>query len=267
MTIRQMASHQMAIQPALLAVCGALAVLGANPAAQAQAPAQTALSCSTFTTEPLPPPAPRVAAWPVKRFEAIKEQVRSAPHRVLFLGDSLTERFPHDAPDIWREHMQKRDVLNAGVSGDRSENLLWRLRNGNLAGKPPSLVIVLSGTNDLAYDGKPRSPALAAEGVRANLLYLRQVLPNTPILLLGLLPRSASPDSGLRRKTVAVNELISRCADGRSVFYADLGRALLDAQGRLTAGISPDRLHFSEIGYARLAPRLDALIDGLTLRR
>src|SRR4051794_31236279 len=229
--------------------------------------AQTALPCGVFTTEPLPPPAPRIAAWPVKRFEAIKERVRSAPHRVLFLGDSLTERFPHDAPDIWREHMQTRDVLNAGVSGDRSENLLWRLQNGNLPAKPPSLVVMLIGTNDLTYDGKPRSPALAAEGIRANLLYLRQVLPDTPILLLGLLPRGASPDSPLRRKTVAVNELIARCEDRRSVFYADLGGALLDSQGRLTPEISPDRLHFSEIGYAKLAPRLDVLIDTLAPRR
>src|SRR3954451_3424016 len=215
--------------------------------------AQTALPCGVFTTEPLPPPAPRIAAWPVKRFEAIKEQVRSAPHRVLFLGDSLTERFPHDAPDIWREHMQTRDVLNGGVGGDRSQNLLWRFQNGNLAGKPPSLVVMLIGTNDLAYDGKPRSPALAAEGVRANLLYLRQTLPNTPIQLLGLLPRGASPESELRRKTVAVNERISRCADGRFVFYENIGDVLLDPQGRLTAEVSPDRLHFSEIGYARLA--------------
>ena len=96
---------------------------------------------------------------------------------MLFLGDSLTERFPYDAPVEWREHMQPRGVLNAGVSGDRTENLLWRLRNGNLDGPPPSLVILLIGTNDLAYDGPPRSPELAAEGIRANLLYLRERLP------------------------------------------------------------------------------------------
>jgi lysophospholipase L1-like esterase len=185
---------------------------------------------------------------------------------VLFLGDSLTERFPHDAPLVWREHMQPRGVLNAGVSGDRTENLLWRLHNGNLAGPPPALIILLIGTNDLTYGGRPRPPEQAAEGVRANLLYLRERLPDTPILLLGLLPRGASRDSELRRKTVAVNELISRCADRRSVFYADIGGALLDRQGRMTPEISPDQLHFSEIGYARLVPRLDALIDDLAGR-
>jgi lysophospholipase L1-like esterase len=244
------------------AFCCVLAMLGGNLAARAQ----SALPCPAFTTQPLPPPAPRIAAWPVKRFEAIRQQL-NMPHRVLFLGDSLTERFPHDAPLVWREHMEPRGVLNAGVSGDRSENLLWRLQNGNLGGTPPSLVILLIGTNDLAYDGPPRPPELGAESIRANLLYLREKLPDTPILLLALLPRGAAPDSELRRKTVTVNRLISRCADGTSVIFADIGGVLLDAQGRLSAAISPDRLHFSEIGYARLMPRLDALIDALAVRR
>jgi lysophospholipase L1-like esterase len=240
----------------------ALAALGCYPARAAP----PALHCAKFTSQALPPPAPRVTAWPVKRFEMINEEVRNTAHRVLFLGDSLTERFPHDAPLVWREHMQPRGVVNAGVSGDRTENLLWRLRNGNLDGKPPALIVMLIGTNDLAYDGPPRSPELAAEGIRANLFYLRRRLPETRILLLGLLPRGASPDSELRRKTVAVNRLISGCADRRFVFYAYLGGALLDARGRLTAEVSPDRLHFSEIGYAKLAPILDALIDKLTGR-
>jgi lysophospholipase L1-like esterase len=251
----------MAIRTGALALCGLLTAF-AVPAARAQ----TALPCPSFTMEPVPSPAPRTAAWPVRRFETIKAQLNT-PHRILFLGDSLIERFLYDAPLVWREHMQTRGVLNAGVSGDRTENLLWRLQNGNLEGPAPALVILLIGTNDLAYDGPPRSPALTAEGIRANLLYLRRVLPDTPILLLGLLPRGGSSDSALRQKTVAVNRLISGCADGRSVFYADIGDALLDAQGRLAAEISPDRLHFSETGYAILAPRLDALIDDLAVRR
>ena len=76
-----------------------------------------------------------------------------------------------------------------------------------------------------------------------------------------------SADSPLRRKTVAVNTLISRCDDRRSVVYADIGGVLLDPQGELAPEISPDRLHFGEIGYDRLMPRLDALIDGLAIRR
>jgi lysophospholipase L1-like esterase len=53
----------------------------------------------------------------------------------------------------------------------------------------------------------------------------------------------------------------------RSIFFADVSGALLDAQGRLTAEVSLDQLHFSEIGYAKLAPLLASMIDNLVDRR
>src|SRR5437763_1119101 len=76
-------------------------------------------------------------------------------------------------------------------------------------------------------------------------------------------PRAEKPDAALRQATLAVNRLIQRCHDGTSVVYADIGGALLDPDGRLDPAVSPDRLHFSAAGYARLMPSLDGLIDRL----
>lgn len=225
------------------------------------APAQAQLACGHFTAEALPPPAPREAKWPLERFELINRLVKTEPHRLLFLGDSITERFPTDAPEVWRQNMAPRGVLDAGVSGDRTEHLLWRLQHGNLDGPPPKGAIVLIGTNDLTNGGKPRPPESIAEGIRRDLLYLRQHLPETRILLLGLWPRSASPEAQLRRGTVAVNRLVRACADGDMVVYADIGGVLLEPDGTLSRKISPDLLHFSAAGYERLMPQLDALID------
>jgi lysophospholipase L1-like esterase len=241
---------------ALVAVLMAAVVWGESPAY-----AQTPLRCGPFTQDVLAAPEPREARWPVQRFESINAEVKTYPYHVLFLGDSLTEGFDVAA---WREHMVPRDVFNAGISGDRTEHLLWRLQHGNLAGPPPKAVVVLIGTNDI---GHGRSPEVAAEGIRANLQYLRRHLPQARILLLGLWPRDAAPDGRLRRGTVAVNRLIQRCGDNGAVVYADIGGELLDPEGRLTPEISPDRLHFSALGYARLAPKLDALIDGLVTGR
>lgn len=226
--------------------------------------ARAQLACGHFTEDQLAAPEPREAKWPVQRFEVIKRAVLSEPYRVLFLGDSITERFD---PEVWRTHMAPRGVLNAGVSGDRTEHLLWRLEHGNLAGPPPAGLIVLIGTNDLTNGGSGRPPEVAAEGVRANLLYLRQHLPEARILLLGLYPRSASPEARLRRATVAVNRLIQSCGDGHKIVYADIGDVLLDQEGRLDREISPDLLHFSRLGYERLMPRLDPLVDSLLGRR
>jgi lysophospholipase L1-like esterase len=229
--------------------------------------AQAAVPCGPFTPDVLAAPEPREARWPVQRFEKIKAAVRTIRHRVLFLGDSITERFETDAPEVWRAHMAPRGVLNAGVSGDRTEHLLWRLQHGNLAGPMPAALVVLIGTNDLTNGGNGRPPEVVAEGIRANLLYLRQHLPNTRILLLGLLPRSASPEARLRLGTVAVNRLIAACGDNSTIAYADIGGVLLDGEGQLPPALSPDRLHFSPQGYQRLVKPLDAQIDRLLAGR
>jgi beta-glucosidase len=226
-------------------------------------PVHAQLRCGPFTSAALDPPGPRDESWAVASFNRINEQVKTLPYRALFLGDSITERWNlplWDAKRVWDANMAPRGVLDAGVSGDRTEHLLWRLDHGNLDGPPPKGVIVLIGTNDLAH-GRP--PELAAEGIRAVLLRLRQKLPETRILLLGLTPRGATPDDPLRQEVGEVNKLIPSCADGATIVYADIGGGLLDRNGVLSKTFSPDLLHFNAAGYERVVPRLDPLVDRL----
>src|SRR5215472_16748729 len=126
--------------------------------------------------------------------------------------DSLTEGW--DA-EVWKRTLASRGALNAGVSGDRTDHLLWRLQHGNLAGPQPKAVVLLIGTNDLAYG---RSPELTADGIRANLERLRQRLPEARILLLGLLPREESPSAPLRLEVAQVNRF-SATAPMASTFF------------------------------------------------
>jgi lysophospholipase L1-like esterase len=240
-------------------VFAAVLVLALAGAAEAQ------VACGPFTAAKLDPPAPRTESWAIPIFEHIKQAVRTQPYRALFLGDSITQRWDlplWDAKPVWDANMPQRGVLNAGVAGDRTEHLLWRLDHGNLDGPPPKLAIVLIGTNDLAH-GRP--PEVAAEGIRAVLIRLRQKLPNTHILLLGLWPRGATPDDPLRQAVGVVNRLIQTCADGSAITYADIGGVLLDKNSRLSTKLAPDLLHFSGAGYKLLAPKLDPLIDRLLL--
>ena len=219
------------------------------------------LRCARFSQDPLPAPEPRSANWPLRRLATIQTAVKSEPYRVLFLGDSLVEHFHIGAgAPVWQAQIAPRGVLDAGVSGDRTEHLLWRLDNGTLAGPAPRAVVVLIGTNDLSYH---RSPADTADGIRQVLLELRQKLPKARILLLGLWPRGEAADDPFRAEIATVNRMIATCADGRAIVYADIGNSLLDRTGRLGAALAPDHLHPSEAGYARLAPRLAALIDRL----
>ena len=124
--------------------------------------------CGSFAHEQLPAPVPSPYTSALERAKSISQAVKSRGYSILFFGDSLTEGWD---TAVWEKSLASRGVLNAGVSGDRTDNLLWRLQNGNLAGAPPKAVALLIGTNDLAYG---RSPELTADGIRAALAALRQ---------------------------------------------------------------------------------------------
>ncbi len=235
--------------------CAALLALFVATASGGHALAADILPCAQFTHEGPPQPVARGDRRGLERLERINQAVNNTPYSVLFLGDSLTEGWD---PALWERSLAPRGVLNAGISGDFTDHILWRLEHGNLAGPPPKAVILLIGTNDLAAH---RSPELTADGIRANLVLLRERLPEARILLLGLLPREQSPDAPLRRAAAQVNSLIRDCADGEHIVYAEIGDVLLDSDGRLSVAVSPDWLHFSERGYALLASRIEPVLD------
>jgi lysophospholipase L1-like esterase len=235
--------------------CGALVALLVTAASGGLAHAADSLPCAQFTRDGPPQPAPRNDSRGLERLERINQAVKNVPYSVLFLGDSLTEGWGQTS---WATSLAPRGVLNAGISGDFTDHILWRLDHGHLDGPPPKAEILLIGTNDLAAH---RSPELTADGIRANLVLLRQRLPEARILLLGLLPREELADAPLRRAAAQVNRLIRDCGDGDHIVYAEIGDVLLDSDGRLGAALSPDRLHFNERGYGLLASRLERVLD------
>lgn len=149
-----------------------------------------------------PEPTLRTDRHALDRLVRINQAVKNIPHAVLFLGDSLTEGWD---PEVWGQNLDPRGVLNAGISGDRTDHLLWRLANGDLDGAPARAVVLLIGTNDLSFG---RSPELTADGIRANLIALRQRVPDASSLVLGLLPREEAPTVPLRLAVRRVNRLI-----------------------------------------------------------
>src|ERR1700757_5032876 len=177
---------------------GLLALLVAT-ASGGLALATDTLPCAQFTNEGPPQPIARGDRRGLERLERINQAVNNIPYSVLFLGDSLTEGWN---PVVWERSLAPRGVLNAGISGDFTDHVLWRLEHGNFAGPPPQAVILLIGTNDLAAH---RSPELTADGIRANLVLLRERLPEARILVLGLLPREEFLDAPLRRAVNQVN--------------------------------------------------------------
>jgi lysophospholipase L1-like esterase len=229
----------------------AMLVGGGVPLARAEP------ACGPFTKQPLLLPMPRRDAYGITHWQAVKRKARTRPHRVLFLGDSLVEFWDSD---IWQRHYGVLGAFNAGIAGDLTANVLWRLSDGLPDVPPPRVVVLLIGTNDL---GARQSPQMTAEGVRRILVALQARLPQSRTLLLGLWPRGRSPTAFWRGQIAAVNRMIQGCADGRSIVYLDLGPLLLAPDGELPPAVAPDGLHLSPNGYRLIAPRLDGALTEL----
>src|SRR5260370_32380282 len=132
-----------------------LAMFGAT-ASGGLALAADILPCAPFTHEGALQPIARVDRRGIERLEWINQAVKNTPHSVLFLGDSLTEGWD---PALWERSLAPRGVLNAGISGDLTDHILWRFGHGDLAGPPPQTPIFLVWTHHLF---SPPSPAIPA---------------------------------------------------------------------------------------------------------
>ena len=182
--------------------------------------------------------------------------------QLLFIGDSITQGWEKEGAPVWHRYYARHDALALGFGGDRTENVLWRLQNGEVDGIAPKVAVLMFGTNNTGLRGD--FPAITVAGIKRNLEELRQRLPHTRILLLGIFPRDATPDGAARKTNEQVNALLPALADNRRVFFLNINTAFLGQDGSLSKAVMPDLLHPNEQGYAiwakAMQPRLDELM-------
>ena len=130
--------------------------------------------------------------------------------------------------------------MNFGVGGAGTENVLWRLQNGELKGTSPRVIVLRIGTNDSDF----KLADEIATGVTAVVRMLRTNLPQAKILLLGIFPRG----NPFRSRTDAANPIIARLDDGKMIRYLDVGSHLLDKDGNLLPGVLGDEVHLTPKG-------------------
>ena len=200
-------------------------------------------------------PESRGASWENNRHKFFVD-IASQPNpacQALFLGDSITDFWRDRALGVWGGNFGKYWAENFGVSGDRTQHLLWRLQNGEIGNLRPKAIVLMIGTNNTGFENdkktKRNTSAEAAEGVKAVVDYLREKLPDSKILLLAVFPRGEKDDPQ-RAEVNQINEIISKLNDGRHVFYLDINKNFLLPDGTtLPRDIMPDLLHPNLKGY------------------
>jgi (4-O-methyl)-D-glucuronate---lignin esterase len=185
---------------------------------------------------------------------------------LCFLGDSITRRWGAlDYPDLlahWNETFHGWNAANFGWGGDRTENILWRLDNGELDGVAPKVIVLQAGTNNIGRSpGGDDMVADITRGLRAIVDVCRKKAPGATIVLTAIFPRGDNPAA---TKTIsAINANLAEMADGASIRFLDVNDRLADAGGALFEGMTVDGLHPSRKGYEVWAEGLRPVLTEL----
>ena len=204
--------------------------------------------------------------------------------RLLFVGDSITDFWLlGDNPwvkdkrcgrKVWDESFGQRGsanfAFNIGISGDRTEHLLYRLQPRAQGGLgqidapelSPEFIVLLVGINNSWAAEEPVADSVF-EGVRAVIQALHAGKPNARIILQTLLPTNEEPrnDEVVRPVNRRLEALAAGAPYANYVTLLDLYPAFVDASGKQIGSLFNDGLHPSEAGYRvwrdQLVPFLD----------
>jgi lysophospholipase L1-like esterase len=210
-------------------------------------------------------------AWWRTRHEAKLKEVAQSKPELIFLGDSITQDWELSGPPEWRDFAPTwqrfygdRRAINLGFKGDTTASLLWRIRNGEIAGITPRVAVILIGANNL---GKPHwSAEDTVTGIDTIIGELRRRLPTTRILLLGVLPSERSV--WVTTTTREINRMLGqRYKDDPSVSFLDL-TALFMRNGALNHDLFLDSklappdplLHPTAQGQALMAKAMEPVL-------
>ncbi len=227
---------------------------------------------STTTAAP-PGPRPNPAIIPVPQngqnyqtvHQKLVQQAQQGGIEVLFVGDSITDFWigvsnngrTATGQAVWDANFAPLKAADFAYSADRTQNVLWRLQNGEGQGFSPKVVVLMIGTNNLGVTTRrtPDSPwrgtnAEAIAGVAAVVAELRKDFPAAKILLLGIFPRG--DDLLAMQQIPEVNKGIAKLDDRQHVFYLDITAKFLGPDGQINLDYfqAADHLHPNAAGYA-----------------
>jgi len=191
---------------------------------------------------------------------------------IYFAGDSITRRWGCSDRQYqglfvnWRTNFFGWNAANFGWGGDRLQNILWRLENGELDGVNPKMIVLLAGTNNLGGNSTDEDARIneVVAGIRAILDSMQRQAPQATIILMGILPRNNPPARAALMPAInRINGRLADFADGKRVHYLSINGRLADAEGKLIEDMTVDGLHLSVKGYQVWADALKPIFTEL----
>jgi len=173
---------------------------------------------------------------------------------LLLIGNSITQSWGANrsyvttytgksAAEIYFKDLK---WLGAGISGDRTEHILWRIKNGNYNSGDPEVITLAIGVNNFSFNTAEE----IVEGLENIIVLAQEVFPNSEILFYGPLPTGIEYNSDRRKKYDKIHKLIAPLGNEKSIHYYNLITNFSNESGDLDpAYYSSDGIHLKEAGY------------------
>ena len=179
--------------------------------------------------------------------EQLLTKAKSGRIDLYFLGDSITRRWGcsdekyADLYANWKANFWGWNAGDFGWGGDMTLNILWRVRNGELDGVNPKVIVLLAGTNDLpGLMGVADAPKIVAGRVSAILAECKIRAPKARVVLTAIFPRTDVSGT----LVVPVNQELKLVARASRATFLDANKGFTDMPKMF-----PDGLHPSVAGY------------------
>ncbi len=170
---------------------------------------------------------------------------------IVFLGDSLTEY------GQWAELTQNDQVMNRGIAGDTTPNLMRRL--DHIVELAPTKIFLMIGVNDFLFFDRHdilKNYKILVEKLRTDLpntqLYLQSLLPVNPTI------RDMAFDNGEIR---LLNQTIQDYADTKKLPYIAIHQSLTDEAGNLDKQYTRDGVHLNGNAYEIWYNKIEKYIE------
>lgn len=198
--------------------------------------------------------------------EEIESSLNNRNLKLLLLGNSITQGWGGNRSLVtYRPGKAMMDKVlgenvweTAGISGDRTQNLLWRIRYGNYNRCHPENVVIAIGVNNLIHGDNGED---TAEGIIAVAQEAVRQFPDSRIFVLGLFPVSREAQNPVRIQYNKTHEILNR-HKWKGVTYINPTSWFTDNQGNIREGLySGDYIHFTAKGYQVAAEKIKELIQ------
>lgn len=218
--------------------------------------------------EPADQPLPRTDANSLKAHEELLAKRKAGTIDLYFMGDSITRRWGTSDPQYadlyanWKQNFTGWNAANFGWGGDQTQNMLWRLQQGELDGVNPKTIVLMAGTNNVGRTSPigdvDRRADEVARGVAAVVRELRHRAPKAHLIITAITPR----DDNVEVMPIInrANEQIARLADGKKIRYVNINDQMAFPDGHLREGMAKDGLHLSAQAYQLWADALKPLL-------